>query len=221
MCDPVSLSIAGLALAGTTSTIGYIQQHRAATKAADENAAFFDANKKAAIDAEVLQSREIGLRQSEELLASATAQQDINLSEEAALSTARVSAAEAGITGHSVDAVLNDIATQGSKERQRMQTNSELQQQQLQREKEGVLAQAQGNINTVRQADIRQPSILTPILATSGAALNSLDYLAQRRLRRPTTPAPSPADRVFNLPGSFATGDVIPTDYSSPGGVNA
>lgn len=190
MCEPVSLAVAGLAMTGVTSITQYVSGKRQAEQANEESKAFYEANKAESINAANLNIREIGLRESEELLATAAAQQDSFLNEHGVLSTARVAAAEAGISGNSVAAMLNDISTQGSRERVRMDANLDLTTDQLQREKDAVLNQARSNIAAVRQTEIRGPSILTPILAVGGAGLQAATYLNSRKPAGVATPKP-------------------------------
>jgi hypothetical protein len=183
MCDPVSISIISLGLTATSAISSYVGQRNDAQRIQAENTAYYNANKQAAINAAVLNDHELTLRQSEELLATAVQQHDVQAQVSNAASTAKVAAAEAGLSGNSIDAVINDVRNQGSLELGRLQENSELQQAQLQRQKDAALVEAQNNINTVRQVDVRQPSLLTPILQIGGGALSAADQYLSRSSR--------------------------------------
>ncbi len=97
MCDPVSIGIASLALAGGTAVTSYVSQKNEAARVGQENEKFYAANKQAAIDAAMLNEHELSLRQSEEILAGAAQNSDLTREEQAALSSTVVAASEAGV----------------------------------------------------------------------------------------------------------------------------
>ncbi len=183
MCDPVSIGIASLALAGGTAVTSYVSQKNEAARVGQENEKFYAANKQAAIDAAMLNEHELSLRQSEEILAGAAQNSDLTREEQAALSSTVVAASEAGVSGNSLDAVLSDVASKAGRNKVRNAQNTKMRVDQLTRDKESVLVEANNNINTARQTNVRQPSILTPALQIGGAALNTLDQFRDRQAR--------------------------------------
>jgi len=181
MCDPVSIGIATIGLTAGSSALSFMSAKKDAQKAALDNKHNYEANKQAAIDAAMLNEHELSLRQSEEFLANSAQLQDMTRQETANLSTTTVSAAEAGVSGNSLDAVLADIKGKSSLNKTRLQENSQMRTDQLGRDKESVLVEAKNNIATVRQTNVRQPSILTPIFQTGAAALGAYDQYQQRQ----------------------------------------
>src|ERR1051325_2454091 len=181
MCDPVSLGIATISLSAGSSIANYIGQKNQTDLLNAQNKQFYAANKQAAIDAAMVNESELGLRQSQDLLTAAAEKSDITKQETAHTSTAVVSAAEAGVSGNSLDAILNDIQSKAGENKTRIDQNTKMQLDQIQAEKSGVLVEAQNNINTVRQTTIRQPSLITPILSTGATALNVYDQYQQRQ----------------------------------------
>lgn len=142
MCDPTVLALGSLVI----NSVGDI----AGAEAQNTNA---EANKKAAIASQVGQINDINLRQTQEKQA---AVQEITAAQRqttTALSSARLSAGEAGVKGASVDALLTDIGAQGSTYTQDVQLNQANTQAQLERQKQGVYAQTQDRINSVQSAN--------------------------------------------------------------------
>jgi hypothetical protein len=180
-CDPITIGIATLALAGGSAVSSYISQKKDAKRVQAENKQAYEANKAAAIDSAILNEHELSLRQSEEILSSAAQVGDMEREVQANQSTAVVSAAEAGVSGNSLDAVLADIKAKESRNKVRTGQNTTMRLNQIQRDKEAVLVEANNNINTIRQTNVRQPSILTPILQVGGAALQTVDLYRQRQ----------------------------------------
>ena len=181
MCAPAAIAAVSLGLTAaqqigsSISARGQVNQQNTADKA------FIAANKEAAITAADINMTELGYRQSQELLASGTQKYDVGTSVEASQSSTVVTAAESNVSGHSVDAVLNDTAARGATEKARISTNSKLQQDQLQREKAGVLVTAKNQINSVRPSNIRKPSLLTPVIGIATAAVGSYDYYKSKK----------------------------------------
>lgn len=181
---PIALAVASLAVTSASAVASHVSQNSEADRVEKDSHEAYEENKRSAITAATLNERELSLRESEELLASGTAKQDITRQELSVLSTSRVAAADAGVSGHSVDAVQNDIQRQASDQRSRIDTNTDLTVDQLEREKESVLVQAQSQINSVRPVTARRPSILTPALQIAGAGLDAYDYVSSRK-RKP------------------------------------
>jgi hypothetical protein len=181
MCDPVTIGIASLALAGGSAVSSYVSQKKEAKRVQTQNDQAYAANKQAAIDSAMLSEHQLSLRQSEEMLSSAAQVSDLEREAIANQSTAVVSAAEAGVSGNSLDAVLADIKGKEARNKLRVGENATMRVDQLTREKQSTLVEANNNINTIRQTTVRQPSILTPIFQVAGAAVQTTDLYRQRQ----------------------------------------
>lgn len=199
MCNPVAIGIASIGLTAGSSIASFMGNKSAAQITADQNKEYYDANKQAAINSAMLNESQLSLRESEDLLSSAAQTDDLNKQEDARLSTAIVSAAEADVSGHSMDAVLADIQEKTGVNKTRVAMNSQMQMDQLESEKEGTIVQAQNEINTVRQTQVRQPSLLVPIFQTGAAGLQFANQNAQRNANaNQSTPIPTGAGGLGN-----------------------
>jgi hypothetical protein len=90
---------------------------------------------------------------------------------------ARVSAGEAGVTGASVDALVNDISAEASAFKVAQEQNLDMTITQLQREKVSEQAQARNRINSVPAAN--------PFATGLTIAGMGLDFAAGQISRRP------------------------------------
>lgn len=189
MCSPIGIAVAGLALSGAQATMSYIGQRSQANKTEADQKKYTEENTRQAINAQRVNEADILHRQSQELLATTTQKNDVNQSVQMDLSTERVAAADAGVGGNSVDAVLADIKNSGSKETTRLDVNSGMTQDQLQRNKQATIVSAQNAINSVRPVQVNKPSLAVPILNVAGAALQAYDYTSSRNARAATPPS--------------------------------
>lgn len=168
MCDPMTLAIGSIAI----GVGGEVLQAKAQNKASKQNSA-------EARIAETLQVNDINLRETQE---KAAASQDLVAGERqttTALSSARVSAGEAGVAGASVDALLNDIGNEGSTFAQTVRLNTKNTISQLERNKLGVAAQAESRINSVPKANVFASALRIGGIVTAGAS-QILDRRAPR-----------------------------------------
>jgi len=181
MCDPVSIGMAGLS--GTQQILSHKAQKDEAKRLNAENEAAYNANKQAAIDAAMFNESELSLRQSEEALAAAATVGDLDSAADASRSTAVVAAAEAGLSGNSLAAIISDIDSSTGKDKTRVRKNAEMRSDQIQREKVSVGVEAKNNINSFKRTTVRGPSILTPILGIASQGLSYADQYLDRKAK--------------------------------------
>lgn len=167
MCEPTTLAVAAFAFsAGST-----LLNHRAQGQAAE-------ANKEAAEEAYAVNSRDLGIRQQEEMKAAARQHLQGRRQAREAKSTLDVSAGEAGVSGFSVDALRGEIERDEGAFLHTVDENAVVTIEQLQRMKEGASATAQSRVNAVAS-----PSLLNTGLQIGAAGL---DLMSSLRLRRGT-----------------------------------
>lgn len=180
MCAPAALAIASVAVTAGSAISSYVGAKNEADRQNAANAEYVAKNKQAAIEAANFNESELTLRQSQEVLAASAQIDDLSKDTTSKHSTAMVSASEAGVSGNSVDAIMNDISSKAGTNKTRIQQNLSMKEAQIQSEKAGVIVDAQNNINTVRQTVVRGPSILTPIFQTGAGTLNAADQYVTR-----------------------------------------
>jgi hypothetical protein len=160
MCLPALPVIAAIG----SAAVGYF----AADDAADQQNAYYDANRKAAISA--AGDRYAALN-NKTLQERASASQELFEKQIDALrtrATATVAAGEAGVTGLSVDALQQDLLAQQGRQMQAIQHNFEIKRQSNEDEAIATYHNTVGRINSVRQAS--KPSPIPFILQGIGGA---------------------------------------------------
>lgn len=168
MCEPTALAIGSFALTAG----GEIASHKGQRKAAKEN-------KRAALADLRIQQHDLSLRQQEEQAASAREIDQARRQGREARSFGLATAAEAGVAGLSVDALLGDILRDEVSAVETLETNTTITLDQLQRMKAGAAATAQSNINAVQG-----PSVGATALRIGGSALDT--YVNTRARKSPT-----------------------------------
>jgi hypothetical protein len=175
------------------STAGSFIQHSAAAGEANqtqnEQDSFRLKNKISAVEATRLALADINSRELEEMLAAAVETNQMQRDTNSAVSTAVVAAAEAGVSGESVEALLTDIANQGRRNQQMVATNLDIRSSQLYRERQAAIARGTSQANNVQPVEVRTPSPLVPLFDIATDTLSTVDYLRQRtaKLNAPVT----------------------------------
>lgn len=164
MCDPTVLALSSLAIK-TAGNLG--------AAAAQNNAA--DANKKSAIASEAGSINDINLRETQEKQAAGQQIEAAQRQTRTAVSSARLSAGEAGVSGASVDALLSDIGAKGSTYAGDVKLNLQNTNDQLERQKLGIYSQTQDRINSVQKSNP-----FATALTIGGSAIGTLTQLAQQ-----------------------------------------
>ncbi|MBV54166.1 MAG: hypothetical protein CL816_08970 [Coxiellaceae bacterium] len=108
MCDPVSLGIASLAVGATSAGASFVgQRQQAKAQSAYQRQASIAEQQRA-----LQEQRSIRMRQGQEKEATNREINEMSKKAREAVSTAQVSAGEAGVSGLSVDALLQDYENQ-------------------------------------------------------------------------------------------------------------
>ncbi len=149
--------------------VGALMQYQGQkAQAAAQNAAYRD-NQVAALAAQRDAEKGITLRQLQEAEAVSQQMHLSQVDQARRQASTIVSSIDAGRSGITVDALVDDIGRMADENRATLLTNWENTAAQLQAEKEGTEGLYQRRVNSVRQAV--EPSPLTPLLGLAGAGL--------------------------------------------------
>lgn len=166
MCEPTALAIGSLAIEAGSAVAEAVGQNQAAS--AQRNAALRD---------EQLQLRDLGVRQQEEQRASAQQIQEVRRETRQGTGLARVSAASAGVSGPSVDMLLDNVERSGAVAEKTLLDNEVITIDQLQRAKQGVTAEALDRIAGAPKAN--------PLLAGLKIGAAGLNFATRLSTRTP------------------------------------
>jgi len=139
---PVLLALAGMGLKIGGDVLGAQAQNKAA--------------KQNAIDArlaETMQLNDVNARSAQEQLAAGQQIDQVQRQATTVAASAVTSAGEAGVEGNSVNALMQSVSAESSRIAGTIQLNQKLAQQQLDREKLGIAAQADSRVNAVPGAN--------------------------------------------------------------------
>jgi hypothetical protein len=167
MCDPISLAVTSFMVSAGSS----VMQYQAANEQADaQNQLYANnaANAKRSYTAEMQQN---GLRMEQERDAAGEKSFDNMLDTRAKVATATVGAGEAGVTGLSVESLINDIYGAGGRTNDRIKHNEEMTLTQLATEQQGIEARRIDRTNSVKKGVA--PSSLALGLNIASAGLNA------------------------------------------------
>lgn len=185
MCDPVSLGVASLALGATTAGASFMgQRQQAKAQSAYQRQASIAEQQRA-----LQEQRAIRMRQGQEQEATNREINEMSKKAREAVSTAQVSAGEAGVSGLSVDALLQDY------ENQSLAYNMGLTRQQEMRDVQTGLALTDAGFRTVNRQiginqPVRKPSFLEGGLGVASSGLSGFasGYGLGRELELSRTP---------------------------------
>lgn len=183
MCAPAIVlapMIAGLAIQGVSSIASTASARGQAGRAQDANNKLVNDTRASATENTRQALQDLDARQLEEMLAAAQQQEQNTRTGNTNRSTAIVAAGESGVTGNSVDELLNDVQAQTTRNRGTIQTNSNITQAQLMRDRDQAIASGKSQYNSVQPQKINKPSYLSSILGIAGGALNTVDALQSR-----------------------------------------
>lgn len=167
MCDPVSLAVGSFMVSAGSS----VAQFGAAKQQADAQNDYYNANKANADRAAVYEYNQNTLRKSQEEDAAGMKSFDNMLDTQAKAAHAEVAAGEGGVSGLSVDSLINDIFGAGGRTNDRIKQNQEMTLAQLNAEDLSIDARHSERVNSVRRGV--QPSGLALALNIGTAGLNS------------------------------------------------
>lgn len=177
MCPPViagaamsSGTITALSIASTAvSALGAYAQYQSQKDAARAQQAQFNQNKLLAQRSMLEQSRQLSIRDEQERAAASDKIMTSNIEAAKAKAKMVASAGEAGVAGGSIAQMLNDVERTRLNNEGTINRNLEAVNQQSKVEREGLLTQAEGRINSVSQGS--KPSLLATGLQIGGTAL--------------------------------------------------
>lgn len=166
MCEPTTLSLASLALGVGGQLAGDAAQTRASAS-----------TKKAALDSLRLTYEDINQRETQTRAGAATETQQAVRTGMSAAGEARLSAAEAGVGGQSVAALIDTQEAQVGAYKDSVQENLTNNLAALDAERSGASAQADARI-----AAVQPPSLIATLLGLGGAGLS---FFSQRQAQKP------------------------------------
>lgn len=165
MCDPVSIASFSLAAAGT------VAQHQQAKGQAKIQTKMAEMNAVNAREAAVRSYSDMQIRQGQEISAAGDAIRNRRMQEMREQSTARAAAADSGVSGFSVDALINEISGVSSKDVSTITQNRDWSVDQMSRQMEGIQSQAEGRANSI--APGIKPNPWATAFKIGAAGLNS------------------------------------------------
>ncbi|MGV1835233.1 virion core protein, T7 gp14 family [Rhizobium rhizogenes] len=156
MCDPVSLGVLTFASSAASTVAGYVAQSQEA-KATRANAEQSWRDQQTQISQREMQEQD-ALRQK---------QTQQNIQEAQAIADTQVSGAAAGISGVSLDNLLQDVNRRASTNRQVEETNTDMILSQLRQQRKATTTQAVGRISAAASPS---PLSLIAGLGSSGVS---------------------------------------------------
>lgn len=165
MCDPTTIALTGLGLGIAGDIMDSHAQNDASKK-----------NERAAKEAAKVDIGAINLREAQENRAAMQQIEEADRQTKTVVGQAHVSAAEAGVSGNSVDALMQQIQAQGSLLKSDIGLNKNNTISQLEREKAGIAATAQSRINAVPRANP-----FATALRIGGRVVSTAGQLQQRK----------------------------------------
>ncbi len=162
MCDPVTIS---LAVAGAAAS--YVGQQQAASAQEASNASA----RQLSIQNQDIQIKSLQNAEDEDSRRASEALIDNQKSAQAARATAQVSAGESGVSGLSIDSLLQDLSMQESLNKQDILQTQDFGQRQRQLDREGVGITTSSQINQLPV--VEYPSFLEHAASVGTAAYGS------------------------------------------------
>jgi len=175
-----NLAVGATAAASLAAPIySYVAQSQAASAQAEYQQQMYAANQKIAEQSLLSQYSDISRRQQQEQEKASQEMRAISSQAEMARSTASVSAIESGVAGISVDSLINDYYRKEAQYIESTQRQLRGTMFQLERSKEGLRANYQGQVLSMLPQPVTQPSLLATglQLGSNAAGLYSSLYL--------------------------------------------
>ena len=202
------LMIASLATSAAAAGMSYAGQKQASDDANKYQKFQYEETQRLATNNLMLQYEQIGLRQREEGQAFAQQMQVIQSEGMQALGQAAVKSGESGVYGNSVEALMNDFRRQQTDSVANLELNYAMRGRQIQAQALGFQGQAETTINKSIPQYQAAPSIVTPLLQTAGAGLNTAAML------QGPGGYSTPGGNSSNVVGAYSTRDgVVRNDY--------
>lgn len=176
MCEPMTIAASMMAVQTGTSMMQQQMQYDAAGKQAEAQTEMFRQNRENAYKALGQQYGDINTRQSQEQQRAAEDKEQRTREARAQMARARVAAGEAGITGNSVRAGLNDISGAAARDRSTIDRNLNWTLSELQRNKTSARTSAINKINSVQPG--QKPSSAARNLGLASTAAGGAAQIA-------------------------------------------
>jgi len=183
MCEPVSATMAALAVVSTATGAAQADANARATNQYNEE--MFERNKLMAEHASVEQH--VGLASARSQEREVDQREALQVSKEAdmARSTARVAALESGNSGASLESLLDDFDRQEADYVVTTKRNQRFADEQFEANSSAIAAGAEGRIDSARRAEVARPSFLNTALQMGAAGLSAhaLNPVTQARVQ--------------------------------------
>lgn len=188
------VAIIGVVIAAASAGWGLYQQSQQ-TKAqnkyqdamADQRDQQIEDNYALSVSSANAQYRQLQERQQQETDAAAQKIQEGNIQGAKAVSTARVAAGEAGVSGLSVNNLLNDFMAQEARYRNSVSTNLGYANSQLEAQKQGIHAEATGRAQSIQpyiKEPVAKPDYVGAALRVGGAATSAYSGYLQYKAKQ-------------------------------------
>jgi len=165
-----TMAVLQVAAAAASAGVSFAGQKASA----DAQAAQFKQSERLSQANLVNQYQEMAVRQRQEQIAKAQQVEQLTNEASKAYGNIQTTAGESGITGNTVSILMEEFKRQQTESLSNLNLNYDFRQRQLQIEQLGLQGQTQANI--IRSYPTQaQPSILSPIFQTGGAALGAVD----------------------------------------------
>jgi hypothetical protein len=185
MCDPVSMTVATVAMTAVSTGMSYMQQSQAAADAneyemanAAARQAQMNANAELANRSFGEQNAALNKRAQQETDAASLKIQQTNVEALERAETAKVAAAEAGVTGLSVDALIGDFYGDAARTIDVTKQNRDMTLDELEASKKEARSTAEGRIQSVTPylpRLTRGPSMLGAAIQVGASAVSASD----------------------------------------------
>tara|TARA_R100000808_G_scaffold1949_2_gene8186 strand:+ start:4872 stop:5486 length:615 start_codon:yes stop_codon:yes gene_type:complete len=164
------------AISALQSAVQFFGQQQQASAMADYQQRMYQQNKEIADQAAVDQYQGLGTRTYQEREAAALDIMNASRAAREAMSTARVSAGEAGVSGASADALLQDFERRQFEYTYGRSRSQDFREQAFEDQKKGIRSQQQGRVLSMLPKPVERPSFL-------GAALRiGAGYMDAKRM---------------------------------------
>lgn len=173
MCEPTTIAMAGLSIAGSASTL-YSQQKAGADQAQYESDLYTQTSN-ISLQNYLRQTQAVGNQLTQQAAAASQSAEASSLQTAQAQSAANVSAGERGINGNSVHLLLSDFARHEAQNNFNLRTNLGWMSAQSSEELVGLRAQTQAHIAGATPNPVVMPSGIGAALQIGSAVVGAVD----------------------------------------------
>lgn len=173
MCEP--MTIAAVSLAAVSAAAGAHSQYQGA-KAQNK---MFAANARSANESQQLEEQALAARQQQDREAASQSLIQNALDAATVRGNNRAAAAESGLSGFSIDALINETSMQEGRNAETIETNQGFAAEQFQLDRRGVAAAARGRRNSVSRGSFSPVASALQIGSAAGSAY--LPYAAKTK----------------------------------------